>query len=137
MSVLRIATDSTADVPVKLAAALQIAVIPCQVFWGDEVYRDGVDLAPRQFYDKLARSVDLPKTSQPPVSRFVETYDRLLDAERSEAIISIHVAGNLSGTVNAAWAAAQTQTEPSRIEVIDSGQISMGMGWTYIKVGFL
>ena len=133
MSGLSIATDSTADVPVGLAADLQIAVVPCQVFWGEEVYRDGVDLAPQQFNEKLARSVELPKTSQPPVSRFVETYHRLLDLEGSEAVISIHVAGNLSGTVNAAWTAAQTQREPSRIEVIDSGQISLGMGWAVIR----
>lgn len=133
MAVLRIATDSTADVPAALAAELQIAVIPCQVFWGKEVYRDGVDLPPQEFYQKLARSVDLPKTSQPPVSRFVETYDRLLDMEGGEAVISIHVAGNLSGTVNAAWAAAQTRTDPSRIEVVDSGQVSMGMGWAVIE----
>ena len=133
MSGLRIATDSTADVPAGLAADLQIVVVPCQVFWGEQVYRDGIDLAPQQFYDKLARSVDLPKTSQPPVSRFVETYHRLLDLEGSEAVISIHVAGNLSGTVNAAWTAAQTQLDPSRIEVIDSGQISMGIGWAVIR----
>ena len=133
MSGLRIATDSTADVPPGLAADLQIAVVPCQVFWGEEVYRDGIDLAPGQFYEKLARSVDLPKTSQPPVSTFVETYHRLLDLEGSEAVISIHVAGNLSGTVNAAWTAAQTQRDPSRIEVIDSGQISMGIGWVVIR----
>ena len=130
---LRIATDSTADVPADLAEDLQIVVIPCQVFWGAEVYRDGVDLAPQQFYQKLARSADLPKTSQPPVSRFVEAYHRLLDKERCEAIISIHVAGNLSGTVNAAWTAAQTHSESSRIEVIDSGQVSMGMGWAVIE----
>ncbi len=133
MSRLRIATDSTADVPAGLAAELQIVVVPCVVFWGEEVYQDGVDLAPQQFYEKLARSVELPKTSQPPVSRFVETYHRLLDTEGSDAIMSIHVAGNLSGTVNAAWTAAQAQLEPSRIEVIDSGQISMGTGWVVIR----
>ena len=133
MLVLRITTDSTADVPAKLAADLGIVVIPCQIFWGEDVYRDGVDLAPRQFYERLARSANLPKTSQPPVSRIVETYHRLLDAEGSEAVISVHVAGNLSGTVNAAWTAAQTQAEPSRIEVIDSGQVSMGLGWAVIK----
>ena len=133
MSGLRIATDSTADVPAELAADLQIVVVPCQVFWGEDVYRDGVDLAPQQFYEKLAQSVELPKTSQPPVSRFVETYHRLLNLEESESVISIHVAGNLSGTVNAAWTAAQAQHEPSRIEVIDSGQISMGIGWAVIR----
>ena len=133
MSGLRIATDSTADVPAGLAADLQIVVVPCRVFWGEKVYRDGLDLAPQQFYEKLARSVELPKTSQPPVSRFVETYHRLLELEESEAVISIHVAGNLSGTVNAAWTAAQAQPDPSRVEVIDSGQISMGIGWAVIR----
>lgn len=133
MTALRIATDSTADVPPDLASELQIAVVPCQVFWGAEVYRDGVDLQPQEFYAKLAQSAELPKTSQPPMSRFVETYGRLLDAEGSEAVISIHVAGNLSGTVNAAWAAAQTRPDPSQIEVIDSGQVSMGLGWVVIE----
>ena len=130
---LRIVTDSIADLPPQLASELQIAVVPCQVFWGEEVYRDGVDLQHQEFYERLARSAELPKTSQPPVSRFVETYGRLLDAEGSEAVISIHVAGNLSGTVNAAWAAAQTRPDPSRIEVIDSGQLSMGQGWAVIE----
>ncbi|MGD8904962.1 MAG: DegV family protein [Anaerolineae bacterium] len=133
MAGLRIATDSTADVPPGLASDLQIAVVPCQVFWGEEVYRDGVDLQPQEFYQMLARSADLPKTSQPPMNRFVETYRRLLNVEGAEAVISIHVAGNLSGTVNGAWAAAQTLSDPSQIEVIDSGQISLGLGWAVIE----
>lgn len=133
MAMLRIATDSTADVPPALAEELQIAIIPCQVFWGEEVYRDGVDLRPREFYEKLARSSELPKTSQPPMNRFVETYNRLLGSEGSEAVISIHVAGNLSGTVNAAWAAAQMLPDPTRVEVVDSGQVSMGTGWAVIE----
>lgn len=133
MTALRIVTDSTADVPPRLAFGLQIAVVPCQVLWGEEVYRDGVDLQPQEFYEKLAGSAKLPKTSQPPMNRFVETYGQLLDGEGSEAVISIHVAGNLSGTVNAAWAAAQTRPDPSRIEVVDSGQVSMGLGWLVIE----
>jgi len=134
---LRIATDSTADVPATLAAELEITVIPCQVFWGSEIYQDGVDLSPREFYERLARSADLPKTSQPLVSRFVEAYRHLLDVEGCEAVISIHVAGNLSGTVNGAWSAAQAQTDPSRIEVIDSGQVSLGFGLAVIEAARL
>ena len=133
MAGLRIATDSTADVPPGLASDLRIAVVPCQVFWGEEVYQDGVDLQPQEFYQRLARSADLPKTSQPPMNRLLETYRRLLDVEGSEAVISIHVASNLSGTVNAAWAAAQTLSDPSHVEVIDSGQISLGLGWAVIE----
>jgi DegV family protein with EDD domain len=52
-------------------------------------------------------------------------------------VVSIHVAGNLSGTINAAWAAAQTLADPSRVEVVDSGMVSMGMGWAVIEAARL
>jgi DegV family protein with EDD domain len=133
MKRVQIVTDSTSDVPATLASELNIVVVACQVFVGDEVYQDGVDLSPEEFFEKLARSSELPHTSQPPVGRFVETYRRLLAEEPDTEILSIHVAGNLSGTVNAAWAAAQMLPEPSRVEVIDSGQLSMGLGWAVIK----
>lgn len=133
MKRVQIVTDSTSDVPATLAAELNIAVVACQVFVGDEVYRDGIDLTPELFFDKLARSSELPRTSQPPVSRFVDTYRRLLAEEPDAKILSIHVASNLSGTVNAAWAAAQMLPEPSQVEVIDSGQLSMGLGWAVVK----
>jgi DegV family protein with EDD domain len=133
MGRVRIATDSIADIPAALASELDIAVVPCEIFFGQEVYADGVDLSPDAFYQRLARSPELPRTSQPPVSRFVETYRRLLEVEQAEGVISIHVAANLSGTVNAAWAAAQTLSDPSRVEVIDSGQVSMAQGWLVIE----
>lgn len=133
MGRVRIATDSTADVPAALASELDITVVPCQVFWGQEVYRDGIDLEPWAFYDRLARSSELPRTSQPPMHLFVDAYRRLLDEKECEAIVSIHVPGIVSGTVNAAWAATQTLDEPSRVEVIDSGQVSMGMGLAVIQ----
>ncbi len=133
MKRVQIVTDSTSDVPATLAAELNIAVVACQVFVGDEVYRDGVDLAPEVFFDKLGRSSELPRTSQPPVSRFVDTYRRLLADDPDTGILSVHVAASLSGTVNAAWAAAQMLPDPSRVEVIDSGQLSMSLGWAVIK----
>jgi DegV family protein with EDD domain len=136
MGRVRIATDSTADVPPALASELDIAVVPCQVFFGHEVYLDGVDLQPEAFYERLGRSSELPRTSQPAVGRFVDTYRRLLE-EGAEAVVSIHVAGNYSGTINAAWAAAQTLHDPSRVEVIDSGQVSMGMGWAVVEAAKL
>ncbi len=137
MGRVRIVTDSIADVPSALASELDIAIVPCQVFFGQEVYLDGVDLQPQAFYEKLGRSAELPRTSQPTVSRFVDTYRRLLEADDSEAVVSIHVAGNLSGTVNAAWAAAQMLPDPSRVEVIDSGQVSMAMGWAVVEAAKL
>lgn len=137
MERIGVVTDSTADIPESLAAELGISVIPCQVTFGETTYRDGVDLSEEVFYDKLARSPDPPRTSQPPVQAFVETYHRLLDQERCQAIFSIHVADTLSGTRNAAWAAAQMLADPTRVEVIDSGQLSMALGWLVVTAARL
>jgi DegV family protein with EDD domain len=101
------------------------------------VFLDGVDWAPEAFFEKLAHTPELPRTSQPRLSDFVDSYRRSLEVEGDESVISIHVAGNLSGTVNAAWAAAQTLPDPSRVEVIDSGQVSMGLGWAVIEAARL
>jgi DegV family protein with EDD domain len=128
-----VATDSTADVPPALSSDLGIAVVPCLIFWGQEELLDGVEVGPWAFYDRLLHSTELPRTAQPSMNSFVEVYRRLLEEERCEAVVSIHVAGNLSGTVNAAWAAAQTLPDPTRIDVIDSGQVSMGMGWAVVQ----
>ena len=130
---VRIVTDSTADIPAALQAELDIAVVACQIYWGSDVYQDGRDLTPQEFLDRMARSRDLPRTTQPPLSSFVETYQRLLADPGCEGIVSIHVADSLSGTVNGAWAAAQAMDEPQRVVVVDSGQVSLGLGWAVIE----
>lgn len=137
MKQVRIVTDSTADLPAALASELDIAVVPCQVRFGQQSYRDGVDLTANQFFEKLAQSAELPTTSQPVVSDFVETYHRLLNETPQASIIAIHVAGNLSGTVNGAWSAAQMLPDPSCVTVIDSGQLSMGLGLIVIEAARL
>ena len=130
---VRVVTDSTADIPAGLVSSLDIVVVPCQVFWGNRSYLDGVDLLPDEFHRRLAQSSEIPRTSQPAVGRFVETYRYLLSDQRTDAVVSIHVAGSLSGTLNAAWAAAQGLGEPSRVSVVDSGQLSMGLGWAVVE----
>ncbi len=126
---IKVVTDSAADVPSELAQRLDITVLPCYIVFGSEVYRDGVDLTPREFYDKLARSPILPTTSQPPLGLFVETYQNLL--QESEGIVSIHIASTLSGVFNAARVAADALSS-APIVVIDSQQLSMGAGWQVI-----
>ena len=129
MGKIKVVTDSAADVPSELAQRLDITVLPCYVIFGSEVYRDGVDLTPREFYDKLARSPILPSTSQPPLGLFVETYQNLL--QESEGIVSIHIASTLSGIFNAARVAADALSA-APIVVVDSQQLSMGTGWQVI-----
>jgi DegV family protein with EDD domain len=133
VSAVRVVTDSTADLPADLASAHQIAVVPCQLLWESVTYRDGIDIPAPEFFRRLASSRELPRTSQPPVSAFVEVYNRLLDGEGADAVVSIHVAGSLSGTLNSAWAAAQYLPRPERVTVVDSGQVSMGLGWAAVE----
>ena len=129
MGKIKVVTDSAADIPSELAQRLDITVLPCYIIFGSEVYRDGVDLTPREFYDKLATSPILPTTSQPPLGLFVETYQKLL--QKSDGIVSIHIASTLSGIFNAARVAADAlSTDP--IVVIDSQQLSMGAGWQVV-----
>jgi len=137
MTRVGIVTDSTSDVPAELAEAWGIEVVPCQVFFGQEALRDGLDLSPLDFYERLAHSPELPLTSGPTVNAFIECYRRLLDEGGCQGVVSVHVAGNLSGTINSAWSAAQSLPEPGRVEVVDSGQVSMGLGWAAVEAARL
>jgi DegV family protein with EDD domain len=100
---------------------------------GQRRYRDGIDLSPEEFYALLAKSEEPLRTSGPTVNDFVDAYRRLLDEEEAGRILSIHVAGTLSGTLNSAWAARQTLKEPGRVELMDSGRVSMGTGWLAVE----
>jgi len=132
-----IVTDSTSDVPANLAEEWGIEVVPCQLFFDQEALRDGLDLAPTEFYERLAHSPELPRTSGPTVESFSTCYRRLLEEEACQGVVSIHVAGNLSGTINAAWSAAQSLPDPSFVQVVDSGQVSMGLGWAAVEAARL
>ena len=129
--VVRIVTDSTADLPTEVASALGITVVPLTVFFGDEAYLDGVELDNAGFYTKMAASKDLPRTSQPAPAAFQEAFKRLID-EGADAILSVHLSSKLSGTYQSACTARDSLPDDIRkvpIEVIDSLTISVGMNY--------
>jgi len=141
MSNVKIVTDSLADIPPSILKELDITTIPCIVRFGEREYRDRIDLSLNQFYKQLVSSATLPATSQPSVGVFEQVY-RDLSAKTNE-ILSIHVIGSLSGTFNTARLAADAVASGKvAIEVIDSHQISMAVGWLVIlaaraaKAGF-
>ncbi len=123
---VRIVTDSTADIPPDLAADLGITVVPLQVYIGDKSYRDGVDITPGEFYQRLRASPSLPKTSQPSVGAFEEAYERL--CSETDSILSIHISSSLSGTYGAALLARDTVRNRCTVEVLDSRLASLGLG---------
>ena len=115
---IRIVTDSASDLPVALAAANDVTVVPAYVIIGNETYRDGVEISADRFYERLGTMPRLPSTAQPSVADFQETYQRLLDD--GHQIISVHVSGKLSGTVNSANQARAALGDTSQIEIVDS-----------------
>jgi len=123
---VRIVTDSTADLPVEFAHALGISVVPLSVIFGDEVYREGIEISQDLFYDKLISGKVLPTTSAPSIGDFLEVYESQL--KEANEIVSIHISSKLSATYSNACQAAQIlRDRGARIEVIDSQVVSLGL----------
>jgi DegV family protein with EDD domain len=131
MSKIAIVTDSTGDIPVKLAEELNINVIPLNVHFHEEVFKDGVDINHNSFFEKLKVSPVPPRTSQPSPGDFHKVYKALL-AEGAETIISIHISKELSGTYQSATIARDMLPE-AKIHIIDSKSASMGLGMIAIN----
>ena len=100
-----IVTDSTADLTPEMVEELGVTTVPLQVIFGDEAYREGVDITTEEFYERLVESRQLPTTSAPSVGDFQEVYERLL--KEVDSIASIHIGTKLSATVQAAQTARQ------------------------------
>ena len=97
---VKIVTDSTSDISPEVANALGITVVPVYVRFGDEVYRDGIDISNDAFYENLLTSFVHPSTSQPIPEDFARVYS---DCSKDiDGIISIHVSSKVSGTYNSA-----------------------------------
>jgi len=120
-----IVTDSTTDLPPQTAAELGVSVVPLSVIFGDDVYREGKEITPDLFYDKLSRAKNLPTTSAPSVGDFLEVYREKLKG--TDEIVSIHLSSKLSATYsNACQAATQLADEGAKIDVFDSQTVSYG-----------
>jgi DegV family protein with EDD domain len=120
-----IVTDSTSDLG-PLAAQNGIEVVPLTIRFGSEEFRDGVDLTETEFYRKLDSSATTPITAQPTPALFASAYKRLLD-EGATHIVSLHLPGTLSGTINAASIAAR-EVGPDTISVVDTRTATAGLG---------
>ncbi len=133
---IAVVTDSTSDLPVDIAKKHGISVIPLNVHIEDETYLDGVTISADDMYRRLPDQKVIPTTSAPSVGTFLEVYEKL--AETHDEIISIHISSKLSLTFNAAANAAKEMTEKgTRVEVVDTLQASMALGWTTVQVAEL
>ena len=119
-------TDSTCDIPEDLIARYDIIVIPAYVIWGEEQFKDRVDLDAGTFYQRLQTDPVYPSSSHPTPGDFYTLYQRL-SAEGVEEIVVITVSSAMSGTYNAARQAAEMIEVP--VHVVDSKGPSMSLGW--------
>lgn len=122
---VKVITDSTADLSPELAQEWDIGVVPIYVRFGDEVYRDGVDLDSDEFFKKLTSIAPHPSTSQPAPADFSGIYSKYMG--NTDGIISIHISSKISGTCNSALLAKAMFESSCPIEVVDSTFNSGGL----------
>ncbi|MFB0559026.1 MAG: DegV family protein [Dehalococcoidales bacterium] len=127
---VRIVTDSVADLPSAVAKELGITVIPLNVRFGTEVYRDGIDMTAEQFYDRLVKNKTFPVTSVASPGTFAEAYDRL--AEETDEILVIALTSKLSATHEVALQSIGLMKRKCRVEVVDSQWAVMAQGFMAI-----
>lgn len=130
---IAVVTDSTSDLPADIAAQHGISVVPLNVHIEDDTYLDGVTISADEMYRRLPDQDVIPTTSAPPVGTFIELYEQL--GKTHDEIISIHLSSKLSLTHNAAVnAVSELGSSGPRIEVVDTEQASMALGWTAVQV---
>ena len=122
---VRIVTDSSADLPADLVQQHGITVLPCYVLVDDQTFKDGVEIKPDDFYRRLQAEGRFPTTAQPTVADFQEVYRDL--AGQGDQVLSIHVSGKLSGTLNSAEQ-AKASLDGEEIEIVDSQLASIPLG---------
>ena len=126
MTKVALVTDSTASIPQEYLERYGIRVAPQILVWGNETYRDGVDIQSSEFFERLSTTKVMPTTSQASPQSFHEIYQELL--EQDYAILTILISEELSGTLASARQARDYFPE-APIEIIDSRTTAMAMGY--------
>lgn len=129
MTKIAVVTDSTAYIPEDLRQRYGILMAPQQVIWGTETYRDGVDMTPTQFYQRLRVDKTNPKTSQTSPAIFTEYFQKALQG--ADAIFCLTISSSLSQTFNSAHVAKNDLTGAT-IEIVDTQSTAMALGFMAI-----
>lgn len=129
MSRIAVVTDSTANIPGDLARQYNIYVVPLQIIWDKVRYRDGIDIKPDAFYQRLRKSPTLPTTSGAIQGEFLQLFEGLRG--KVDGIATILISTEFSAAYSSAMSAKE-MTPDIPIEVIDTRLATMGMGFGVI-----
>jgi DegV family protein with EDD domain len=129
---IRIATDSTCDLPTEYLEEYGVTVVPINIQFGTDTYQDGVSIDHDTFYRKIDELGILPTTSQPSAGQFEEYYRRLLDDGATD-IVSLHVTAKLSGTFQSAELAREMLDGHVQVYPFDTACGSAGLGFMVLE----
>jgi len=125
---IAVVTDSSAYIPKEALAGLDIPVIPLWLIWGDERFRDGMDIDSPTFYHRLQGAKTFPTTSQPSAGEFIDFFRRVAAENDTDTIVGAYISSRISGTVASAEV-AKAQLPKLNITIIDSLGTSMSLGF--------
>jgi DegV family protein with EDD domain len=129
MTNVKIVTDSTVDIDQSIIDELDIKIVPLSITIDEKSYIDRFGIKPDEFLNKMKESKELPKSSQPAVGTFVETYDEL--GKNGSRVLSIHMTGGMSGTVQSAESASNISD--ADVTVVDSRFISFALSFQVME----
>lgn len=132
---IAVVTDSTAYIPKDLVKQYDIHIIPLSVIFGDETYREDIDITTEAFYKKLSETKTLPTTSQPPIGSFIELFEKL-ERDGYDAVVSIHLSRKFSGTYEVAKSAGNMM-EKIQVYPYDTELSTMPQGFFAIRASEL
>lgn len=127
---IHLVTDSSCDLPKEWLDKYNITVVPLTITIEGKDYREGIDITPQEFYEKMFSSNNLPKTSQPAPGIFMETFNSF---PKDDTILCLTISGGLSGTYQAACIGAKNSTRDVR--VVDTLAGSLAHGFQLIEAG--
>jgi DegV family protein with EDD domain len=123
---IKLVADSTCDLPQALIEKYDITIVPVYLNVGQHSYREGVDISRHEFYTRLPAFDPYPTTAAPAVGQFAAVYEKL-SADGATEILSMHLAGQLSNTVQAARLGVEA-AQGAPVTVLDTEQITLGSG---------
>ncbi|UBV41422.1 DegV family protein [Deinococcus taeanensis] len=130
---IAIVTDSTCDLSPDLLAQIRVTSVPLYVLFDGKMHRDGLEIRPGDIFAGLKAGKKTPSTSQPSPAEFAVAYSHAL--EHADEVLSIHISGQMSGTVGSARLAAQEFG--GKVTVVDSRSVSMGLGLRVLRTAEL
>jgi len=133
MSKIAVVTDSTTYLPADLVKKHGISIAPQVLIWGEQTYKDGVDIKSEEFFTRLKTTKVMPTTSQVAVVSFQEIFQDLVNKDFE--VLALLVSSKLSGTVQSALQARDLMgSAREKVNIIDSQSVAMALGFQALAV---